>query len=77
MHNQEKRILQLTDEVYATKRALTSNLNEFKYDFSEQSEELTKKMEAIQQDLNLYEICKPEDEDEKDEGRHPDEKPEI
>lgn len=34
-------------------------------------------MEAINTDLNLYEICKPEDMDEKDDSKHPDEKPEI
>ena len=34
-------------------------------------------MDDILTDLNLWEICKPEDFDENDASKHPDDKPEI
>ena len=76
VQSQESKILEMSEAFKETRTTLTSNLNEFKYDFHEKSNEMTKQMEAIQNDFNLYEICKPEEED-GDEGQHPDAKAEI
>ena len=68
---QESKIVGLTDDVFKTKTELSSRLNEFKYLFREQSELLSQKMNNINEQMNIYEICKDEDEEKKDENGAP------